>query len=510
MSLLPSDTKKAAQGYDSTSDASLLPPNRAALLRNFLGDRAGRLRASIADTKVHKFPANIDGVFFYTGEEAEDCRLLVVSAGTLWLGTPDVPLTVPPVWDFSPLGGGFETGAQVRAAMFGTEMVFVQEGGITPLRFNGTNLFQCGIDAPAAALVVTKAAPSLGASANKTGTVLYRYRFYDEQLRESEPSTSTTVVYTSGHSGYINLFPSWVGIDPQVNGAYIEATTAGATTYYKIATLTRASGKTAYEDNALDATVSSGTVSAGLGRYSVPNAASCIVSHKGYLFLNDTTNGYDLQISRLNVPTQFSTVTEISASDGGRLRIPQAREGNPIRQVATFGSLLAVWLKEGFAFLWGDTTADWKPRSLHVRGTVAPGSAVRVDNGLWFLLDKSVYALDYQGAFVNTPVSVDIDEDLRRHTNAEREKAVAEYHENRYCLSVGDTVYIYDFKANGWTQYRRGGVSLALALATGQATGGQSDPDFPGFEFPGLEELGGDSPGGGFGFGAEPVEDVGV
>lgn len=510
MPRLPSDSRKAAQGYDSSSDASLLPPNRAALIRNFLTDRAGRLRGTIADTKVWRFPASIDGCFFYSGEDAEDDRLLVVSGGNMYIGTPETPLTVPPKWDFTFLGSGFETDAQVRAAMFGTEMIFVQEGGITPLRFNGTNLYQCGIDAPTVAPDVTKASPSLSATAVKRGTVNYRYRYYDEFSRESEASPSTEVAFATANtqSAYIRLFPNWNGVDPQVRGAYIEATTAGGSVYYKIATLTRASGVTTHEDNAADATVSAGTVSAGTGRYSVPNAASCIASHKGYLFLNDTTNGYNVQISRLNTPTQFSTVTEVAASDGARLRIPGAREGNPVRQIAPFGSLLAVWLKEGFAFLWGDSSQDWKPRSLHIRGTVAPGSALRVDNGLWFLLDSSVYNLDYEGAFINAPVSREIDDDLRRHTTAEREAAVAEFHENRYCLSVGDTLYLYDFKAQGWVQYRRGELSLALALATNSAGAGT---DAAGGEaFAGGGEVGGgNGSNGSGGIGSTPNNPIG-
>lgn len=458
MPRLPTQNLPAPLGYDSTSDPQVLSPARAILVRNFLADRAGVLRASLGVNILRAFADGCDGMFLYQGAEPEDNRLLVVSGGVLYKGVPQTPLSDPPVWDFISVGSGFETGAQVRGVMFGTEFFFVQEGGITPLRFDGTNLCTLGTPTPDPP-TVTAAPPFGGVADNKSGIVRYRARFYDSQSREGEASSAVSVNYGSyvGYDGYVTLFPTWDTIDPQVSGAYIEATAAGGSTYYKIATLTRESGQVTYEDNLTDAQVQARTLAAGTGRYSNPNAASCIAAHKGYLFLNDTTTSNTLQVSRLYGPTQFSTVTEVAASDGARLQIPGARTGNPIRQVAQFGSLLGVWMEQGFVMLWGDTSESWKPRELHVRGTVAPGSAIRTDNELLFLLDESVYKMDYTGQFINNKISQEIDADLRQHSAEERQAATAQFIQNRYCLSVGDTLYIYDMTPSppGWVQFKR-------------------------------------------------------
>ena len=462
MPILPYETRKAASGYDSTNEVSLLPPNRAVLIRNFVFDRAGKLRGSLSHTFVENFPAGVDGMFHYQGNEAEDDRLLVVSGGVLYASPLDNI-------SFMAVDSGFLTGAQVRAAAFDDELFFAQEGGITPLRFNGESLFQLGIDAPAAAPTAIAGTPANSAAAKKIGNISYRYRFFDEKFRESEPSPSVTVAFGSPATlaGQITLFSSWADVDPQVQGAYLEATVSGASVYYRIATLERSEGEVFYEDNALDTIVQGGTVSTKIGRRSVPNKASCICSHKNYLWMNDTESPRQLQISSLNAPTYFSTITEIPASDGGRMTIPGARGGNPIVQLAQFGSLLMVWLKKGVVQIWGETLASFKPRELHVRGTVAPGSAIRVDNGLWFLLDASIYNLDYQGTFLSNKVSQETDADLRAHTIAERRDALATFAGNRYCLSVGDTLYVYDFTAQGWGQVRIDTSVAALAENAG-------------------------------------------
>lgn len=460
MPRLPTETRNAANGYDSTNDPTLLPANRAALLRNFVLGRAGILRATLAHTLKAQFPAGVDGMFHYQGNESDEDRLLVVSGGVLYA------TTLSPV-NFLAIGSGFQTGKQVRAAAFDDELFFVQEGGITPLRFNGESLFRLGIAAPSAPVAVG-ATPANSAVSVKVGTISYRTRYFDEKARESEPSSSVSVAFAAtGYDGHVTVFPSWQDIDPQVSGVYIEATTTGGSVYYRIATLLRSANQVFYEDNNLDSIVSSSTVSAGLGRRSVPNKASCIAAHKNFLWMNDTESPRQLQISALNAPTYFSTVTEVAASDGGRMTIPGARGGNPILQLSPFGSLLSVILQQGIIQIFGETLASFRPRELHVRGTVAPGSAVRVDNGVWFLLDASVYNMDYEGQFVANRVSQEIDADLRRHTSAERRNAFAVYSGSRYILHVGGTLYCYDFTAPGWGQIR-----LDTSVTTAAATAG--------------------------------------
>lgn len=444
MPRLPYETRNAPTGYDSTNSPTMLQPNRAILVRNLVADSVGVLRGTLAWEQIKQFVGGVDGLFYYQGDTSDDDRLLVVSGGFLYSSPLDTLV-------FTPAGSGFDVGASVRAASFDDEMFFVQDGGIQPLRFNGENLYQLGMDAPPAP-IAQAAAPTTGTTV-KTGTVSYRARYYDEKSRESEPSESVSLTFTATtYDGHITLFSSWEGVDPQVKGAYIEATTAGGSTYYRIATLERASNEVFYEDNLTSAQVQAGTTSTGIGRRSVPNKASAICAHKNYLWMNDTESARQLQISSLNAPTYFPTVTEVAASDGGRMTIPGARGGNPIVQLTPFGSLLTVMLKQGIVHIFGTSLSNFQPRELHIRGTVSPGSVARVDNGVWFLLDTSVYNMDYEGNFINNKVSQEIDADLRAHTAAERRNALAVYCKNRYLLHVGGIFYCFDFTAGGWTQ----------------------------------------------------------
>ena len=455
MPVLRSQTRPAPTGYDSTNDARLLDPSRASLLRNFVADRAGVLRGDIARSNVWEgLPGTPDGLVYYPASADTSDRLLASVGGQLYVGVP-TSTDRPPKWVFSsiPYGNGFTVGKPLRAALYGDELIIVQDGGLTPKRFDGTNLYQLGMSPPSAPQAFP-GTPSGGASANTAGTRTYKVTFRDASARESDLSSGTSINYTThtGKSGYITLFNTWSGIDPQVVEACIYTNVAAGALWYKIATLQRSENEVTFEDNLSNSSVQTGSVAAALGRYANPNSASCVAVWKRMVALNDTTQQGTLQISGVGSPTLFANPTDTAGVDGTRFVIPGAGVGNAIVQLIPFGSLLFVYLEHGMGQMWGDTSADMKYREVHIRGGVSPGSIVRTDNYVMHLEDDGVYRIG--GDFTLNKVSQEIETDIGRHTRAERLAAQGTFLKNRYILAIGDTIYKFDLTVGGWSQVK--------------------------------------------------------
>lgn len=436
------------------SSSQLLPANRAARVQNFTMNHLGRLLASFQPTTIsQQFPAGIDGVAYYEGSEPSGDRILVVSAGSMWEGTPAYPQTDPPTYSlWGVIGNGFNTGKQVRSVPFAYELIFVQEGGIQPLRYDGTGLYQLGVSPPSSAPLAQQGVPFGGASTKKLGVISYAYTLYDNHLRESDISPLASVDYTV-HTTSDGLITISFGSDPQVTGAYIYATTQGSNTLYRIATLPKASFNTTFEDNLLDSIVITGEIAPTLGENALPAPASCAASLKEHVFMNSTDDPAVLQVSNISNPTLWATVA-VLATDGQRMQIT-TDQGDPITAIVPFGSILGVWKRRAFYQLWGDSNSSFILRQLFLRGTVSASSCVRCDNDLFALLDDGVYKMDYNQGFINTKVSQEIEVDLNAFTPAQLSNAVAAFADNRYYLAIGSIIYFYDMNLGspGWGSY---------------------------------------------------------
>jgi hypothetical protein len=448
MPRLPYQVVPAPAGMDCTNNPASTPPNKAQRIQNFLCDRAGYLRATLLLSNIKSdFPSGIDGIASWYDTDG-NAELLVVSGGSLWRADLTAKTTAT---GWSVVGSGFTLGKIVRSVGYRQETIFVQEGGINPLRYNGDKLFLLGVPAPTVALSALPGVPSGGATGAKIGTISYLYTNYDELGRESDPSPVASVNFTTytGKSAYLTR-PTWTGEPIQIHGSYLYANTSGGSVYYRIKNLVRPF--VSWEDNSPDNTVNTGTNAPLAGMNTAPNPASCIAIQeaKGHIFLNDTTNKTILQVNNIDAPTKWATVYRTSA-DGLRINAVPS-QNNQITAMAAFGSLLGVWSRSGFMQLWGDDVTNYTLRDLHETGTLATDSAKRCDNVL-LCLDTAgqVSSYDYAGGFNKTVISQEIENDLKGFTEAERQAAFAEYVDNRYLLSIGDTTYIYDFRSQGWT-----------------------------------------------------------
>lgn len=477
----PTVTIPAPQGMNNSALPALLPPGRCPRLTNLRPDRAGRLRGSLKVTDVASLAASADGISFYYGEEVTDDRLLIVANGMLYAGRP-IGTADAPQWDMFAVGIGFEVGKPVRSAHYAGETFFVQDGGIAPLRYDGTGLYQLGITPPARAPFVLPRTPSGGVTDNKTGTIYYGYTYFDSRARESDLSPMASINYTA-NTGYCGDIGIEYGDDPQVVGAYIYATVAGSTAVkYRIGTLYKAKGETHLEDNLADATVSAAgaTQAPSPGQFAIPNPASVIAVHKRHIVLNDVTDGRILQINAIDAPTHWSSVT-YSAADGTRLSIG-THQGAGINALEPIGTLLMVSTRAEILQLWGDAPSGGSPfelRALHSMGILAPSSFKWCGNvAVGLMADGKVWATGGADNFLAHELSADIETSLREHTATELEAAQADFLENTYILAIGDRFYFYDFTAGGW--YTAEGLTTA-PLFVPLSGGGLVDANAPDF-----------------------------
>jgi hypothetical protein len=444
MSILPQVTFPAPTGMNSADDSVSMPANRARLLQNLSVSRNGQLRADVRLVDVLSgLPAHPDGLGWFYGlqEDGTGDRLLAVCAGSLWEGVPELPLTEPPTFrTVYAVGSGFATGKRVRSASYQQETIFVQEGGLQPLRFNGTHLYSLGIAAPAAPSVV-----AFG-TGNKTGLLSYKTTLYDELGRESSPSPGTTHTFASQQA----LVSPDYGRDPQVVGAYVYVSTTALSVWYRIATLVKPFPS--HTDNATDNTVSATVQFApDPGQFDRPNPASCIAIHKNRIFINDLTVSGQMQVNNLDSPTKWASVSYM-ATDGTKFKV-DTDQGDPVVAIVPYGSLLGVWKRRGLYQGWGDNPVQTTIRPIHVRGPTSADSCVRCDNLLIFLAEDGVYAAEFQSAFVLHKLSAEIEDFLpAAHPVAELERAVGWYASNRYHLAVGTRIYRFDLAPNppGW------------------------------------------------------------
>lgn len=497
-----------------TDDPVSMPLNRARRLINFLISRSGQVRANVR--LVNQLPAGlpfpIDGVTWYYNAAFSNTPfvtelffsdLLIWSTqGFLFRGTPapdplvagqvTFPAVVPNGITGYALRPFFE-GKRVRFFALGDEVIAVQEGGLLPVRFYfsptlGSGFFRAGIEPP----TVFDSGTGQGnlqlrtSGTGLTGTWGYKMTFADERFRESSPNPVVNITLTNqGTRATINNIgffapPASFGGSNLIYAYLYRNTIAAPDVFYRIAfrTLSTLSDHSTTPlspqdfgagdfffnanafDNAADADITGGVLAPSPGENDPPLPASIGVIHQNRVFLNDINDANTLQVSNLGSTTQFAALT-VQVTDGGRFTIG-TDQGNTITALVEFGSVLAIFKRRGSYFLYGDNITDFVVRPVHERGCVAPDSCARCDNVICFLSDDGVYAASYEAGDVVTKISKEIEADLLTLPQSTFEAAIGYHIDNRYHLAIGDTTYVYDFDAQGWTCYCFGSGLLSL------------------------------------------------
>lgn len=508
---------------DLTSDPVAMSINRARRIINLQIERGGHVYGNVrlVDQLPTPYTGGIDGIgWFYQAALRNNPNsldiyytdlLLWASAGFLFGGQPGANLLVDKVSNISFVGGGitgyvsfacFFLQKRVRFFSLSSEILMVQDGGLIMLRayFSptlGQGFYRAGIEPPVANNLTLSAVGT-----GLTGTWGYKITYADERFRESSPSPAVNITLTNNatHAVASNIGsftpPASYG-GSNLRYAYLYRNTIAAPdVFYRVAeatlpttnlsTYTFKAGDyindlAAANDNSADAVITAGTLAPQPGENDPPLAASVGCIHKNRVFLNSIDNANTLQVSNAGSATQFAAIFNVDTpTDGGRFEIG-SDQGNTITALVEFGSVLAIFKRRGSYFLYGDSLADFIVRPVHQRGCIAPDSAARCDNVVCFLSDDGVYAASYEAGEVVTKISKEIERELLSASIEEREASVGWYVDQRYHLSVGTIIYVYDFGADpdGWTCYVFGSGSLAvgegLPVATVEAGVGFGD-----------------------------------
>lgn len=475
-------------GMNDSADVSLYAERRAAFLLGIapvepgVGTRAFwkkrvQLNSSFSPSGY------IAGVFQYTGSTISADKIVVVKNGNFYRCaiSANAPTTTVNALNFTSTqltaitnssGVSFDTDSRVRAVQIGSEMFFVQEGGVTPVRYDGTTIYRLGIVAPS---VPTDDGNLAGGPLVVGATYLYAVTYEDSFGRESSPSTNLSVTMGAGGGRTIDwTLPS----DAQVSRIYLYrsvALPAGTTdaTLYRVVESGFNNATATWGDNAIsDTLIQFNTPAPRPGQNDPPAAASLISIYKSRLALNITAEPRSLQISNLEEYGQFSQLGPIYSPSGQLLNATDGitfealnEYGDEITALGHLGSVLGVWNRRTTGIFEGDFPGEYQFRIVHRIGCIAADSVCECGNSTAFMAEDGIYALDYQSGFSITKLSEDFNSYFTSASilfdppgtyppsqnwgrQARASAAIATFMQNRYVLATPPYTWIYDFQTN--------------------------------------------------------------
>ncbi len=476
------------RGANDSADPGLLPEARAALMLGISPNQAGSGSRTFWKKRVQRdadfLPSGrINGVFQYTGLTAADDHYVEVKDGVFYTCqiSANAPTATINALNFTSTqlaavnddsGVTFDADARVRAVQIGTEMVFVQEGGVEPVRYDGTNIYKLGIDAPSSPTdggnaVYVGSAPSLTVGADYQYAVTYA----DSFGRESSPSGYLSVTMGAGGGRVIN----WSApTDAQVDRIFLYRTNAGGATLYRVVEAGFSIGTTTYNDTAVnDTLLVFNSLAPLVGQNDPPLPASLIAIYKNRIVLNGIADPRLLQVSNEDEPGSFSQIGPLYNENGQLLNATDGitidvlnEYGDEITGLGHLGSVLGVWCRRTTAVFEGNSPAEYQFRIVHRVGCIAPDSICECGNMTPFMAEDGVYALDYESGFSITKLSEDYDNLFRsasvlwdppgtwppsqvfgREERAQAASAI--FLQNRYVLATPPWTYVYDFDTGG-------------------------------------------------------------
>lgn len=469
---------------NDAADTSLLSDSRAALLVGVNATYPGVGMRTFWKKRVQlnaSFPpsGHITGIFQYTAPAEADDRIVVIKDGIAHtcIISANAPQATPNTLNFTSTDlvaipdytGGitFAEDQRVRAIQMQGEMFFVQEGGLQPIRFNGTALYKLGVDAPSA--------PLDGGNIVGTGNLVtgatYRYAvtFADELGRESSPSDYLDVTMGAGGGRRIN----WSApTDMQVQTIYLYRSngTQPPGTLYRVVEGGFGNGQVTWDDNSVsDSQIVFHTAAPLPGQNDPPQPASLINIYKFRLALNSVNDVRLLQISNLQEPGSFSQLGPLYSTSGQLLNPTDGltfdvtnEYGDEITALGHLGSVLGVWNRRTTGVLEGDNPSQYQFRIVHRVGCIAPDSVCECGDVTVFMGEDALYRLDYESGFSIRKLSDDMDAFFRSpdvvydapgvypptlsFTRQERAAAAqAQFIQNRYVLASPPYTVVFNF-----------------------------------------------------------------
>ena len=191
--------------------------------------------------------------------------------------------------------------------------------------------------------------------------------------------------------------------------------------------------------------------------YNVPSTRlRGIFSHDGRMFGID---GSRLYFSRLDSAASWGAFDFISLNeddgDDGVLAFPYRGGVRFLKNRSSFN-------------VWQNADLRWARREVngHI-GCIAPKSHVASPLGHYYLSEYGVVR-ETEGTFRDRSSAFElVSAPLRNFRDlslVDKSKAIAHYHDQKYMLSIGDTTYVYDERANAWSTWS---MTFAAAVEYG-------------------------------------------
>jgi len=301
------------------------------------------------------------------------------------------------------------------ASVFG-DLFYIGNGIDANLKYNGTTVYNMGIQAPSSTATVALA--GLGAGNLANGVYYYKITFYNSTLgHESNPSASSASVTVADKTtnGQVALSAIPVSSDTQVNARRIYRTTVGGGVWLLLATISNNTATT-YTDNLADASL--GIAIDGFGN-GVPPLFSMIEIWQGHAFTAGP-NSSNVWFSKSNKP---------NAVDSNDSRGLDANDGDNVTGLRRLSNFLVAFKTNSIWNAYG-TDRNTFGFTRYVTDTGAVNNAcivnVPVKNVLAFI-DANARFWFYNGSSVE-PTALGLETDLNGLNQSQLTKAVGSVH----------------------------------------------------------------------------------
>lgn len=273
------------------------------------------------------------------------------------------------------------------------------------------HIYKCGIVAPVAAS---------SAFADTTGTGLvaetaytYRLCWADEKYRLSSPGPDEAHT-TAALKERVTCTVTWP-TDEQVRYAVLYRAAQGTTNYYAVTPVSATSvyiarttaTTTTADDGTAEADLVIGDLCPAPGANDPPNLASALCIHNNRLCLSDRSFGsliswgepdysdeaslLRVQMSNLNAPTQFNSVSDVDDESLGTSLYVGTDVGDRVIALGSIGSILGVWRERSFYYITGSNPTDWSVEAGPNVGCVNPAALCFMQGRPFWLAEDGVY-----------------------------------------------------------------------------------------------------------------------
>lgn len=433
-----------SDGLNTKASADQLPASASPDMQDCFIGQSGEIiqRNGYAKYDSSSLAATIRRIYDY--QTSGGTQRLVVHAGT------DIKKWDNPGWSSALVSSA---GTQPISCLTFHDFLWMTNGTISK-RYDGTNVRQWGITAPA-----STCSTAAGAAGVLSGLYQYMVTYVRGGTYGAESNASSASTALSVSSKQIDLTSIPTSSDGQVTARNIYRTASNGGTYYYLTQIANNTATT-YTDNTADTSLDTTrkapqSTESGALDHSVPPAARYAALYKNRIWLG-IHNTRTLRFSDLDNPDYFPAAYSIS--------LP-TNDADTIQGMVSLYDSLYVWTQDSIQVITGgyNTTGFSRNKVTGAHGCIAGESITSTGQFVFYLAEDGVYVFNGE-----TPelISLQISPTLDSISIANRQAAVGAYFASpatsntsspmqQYWLTIpgAGKVFIYDLVKQYWTVY---------------------------------------------------------